>query len=58
MITKHGTFGLSQFCLILALVLFFLATVGVILARATPWPWWNSSLVAAGLFFWCLSTAL
>lgn len=36
--------------LVLALVLFFLSAVGV--------PGGRFSLVSAGLFFWCLSTAI
>jgi hypothetical protein len=55
---RHGTFGLSDFFMLLAVVLFFLATLGAAIARTTPWPWWSSLLISAGLFCWSLSTVL
>jgi hypothetical protein len=56
--TKHGSFGLSEFLMSLAVVLFFLAALGSIVGRATPWPWYTASLIAAGLFCWSLSEML
>lgn len=53
--TRHGAFGWADFLLLLAVVLFFLATAGSIWGRATPWPWWTSTLIAAGLLCWSAS---
>jgi hypothetical protein len=56
--TRHGSFGISDFLMLLAVVLFFLAALGSVVARATPWPWYNATLIAAGLFCWSLSEML
>jgi hypothetical protein len=51
-----GKFGLADLLMMLAVVLFFLATLAHNW-RPAPWPWSNG-LVAAGLFCWSLSTML
>jgi hypothetical protein len=51
-----GKFGLADFAMILAVLLFFLASLGKVWSP-DPWPW-NGRLIAAGLFFWSLSTVL
>jgi hypothetical protein len=52
----EGGFTLGSFFMLLAVVLFFLASVGYAWSP-TPWPW-NGRLIAAGLFCWSLSTLL
>jgi hypothetical protein len=54
--SRHGSFGLADFVMLLAVVLFFLAAAGYGWSRATPW--WTGTLIAAGLFCWSLSTVL
>lgn len=56
--TRHGIFGLSDFFMLLAVVLFFLAVAGSGWARSNPWPWWSLTLISAGLFCWSLSQML
>ena len=53
---RHGSFALADFLMLLAIVLFFLGSVGYVWAPG-PWPW-NGRLIAAGLFCWSLSTVL
>lgn len=50
-----GKFSLADFCMLLAVVLFFLATVGYVWKPDGPW---NTRLIAAGLFCWSLSEIL
>lgn len=54
--THSVGFSISGFLLILAIVLFFLASIGRVWAP-DPWPW-SGRLVAAGLFCWSLSTVV
>ena len=54
--TRNGHFSIADFLMLLAIVLFFLASVGYAWTP-TPWPW-NGRLIAAGLFCWSLSTVL
>jgi hypothetical protein len=51
-----GKFSLADFLMLLAVVLFFLATIGYVW-KPEPWPW-NTRLIAAGLFCWSLSEIL
>lgn len=51
-----GKFSPADFLMLLAAVLFFLASVGYIW-RSDPWPW-SGRLIAAGLFCWSLSEIL
>jgi hypothetical protein len=53
---RHGAFSLADFLMLLAVVLFFLASVGYVW-KPDPWPW-NTRLIAAGLFCWSLSEIL
>ena len=54
--TNHGGFSLGYALMILAIVLFFLASVGYVW---TPQPWpWNGRLIAAGLCCWALSEVI
>jgi hypothetical protein len=53
---RTGHFSISDFLMLLAIVLFFLASVGYAWTP-TPWPW-NGRLIAAGLLCWSLSTVL
>jgi hypothetical protein len=52
----EGGFSLASFFMLLAVVLFFFASVGYAWSP-TPWPW-NGRLIAAGLFCWSLSAVL
>jgi hypothetical protein len=49
-------YPIHEFCLILAILLFGIASVGAFRAP-DPWPW-HGRLIASGLFFWSLSTVI
>ena len=53
----HG-FTLGSALFIAAVIFFGLASLGSGWYRASPNPWWNNTLIAAGLFCWALSTAV
>jgi hypothetical protein len=52
---REQSFGLHTFFFVLALVLFLIA--GVTWFVPEPWPW-RERVIALGLFFWALSTAI
>ena len=56
MLRHSGSFRPSDFFILLAVVVFFIASFGYVW-RSDPWPW-SGRLIAFGLFCWSLSTML
>ena len=54
----HNNFGIHEFLFMLGCVLMFLAAFPGYPVAPSPWDGWRLRLMAAGLFFWMLSTAI